>query len=129
MFPKEHRPNQSPENIQIISSLPLKYILIDAGKEILTALDTFEKEITSEEGKIILTAFKGFFNISVDMHAASEMMGKVKTFTETHKDVDSYLFSSYYKLCYTYYAAKGKYKLFYTSALQYLAYTQSQEIE
>lgn len=56
-------------------------------------------------------------------------MAKVKTFVESHKDVDSYLFSSYYRLCYTYYAAKGKYKLFYTSALQYLAYTQPQEIE
>lgn len=78
---------------------------------------------------MILAAFKGFFNTSVDMHAASEMMGKVKTFTETHKDVDSFLFSSYYKLCYTYYAAKRKYKLFYNSALQYLAYTQPEEIE
>lgn len=56
-------------------------------------------------------------------------MSKLKTYIETHKDVDSYIYSSYYRLCYSFYAAKGKYKQFYTSALQYLAYTQPQEIE
>jgi hypothetical protein len=58
-----------------------------------------------------------------------DLIGKIKIYTEKHKDVDSYLYSSYYRLSFTYYAAKLKYKLFYTSALQYLAYTQTQEIE
>ena len=57
------------------------------------------------------------------------MIAKVKEYIDSHKDVDSYIFSSYYRLCYTFYAAKRKFKLFYNSALQYLAYTQSQEIE
>jgi 26S proteasome regulatory subunit N9 len=53
----------------------------------------------------------------------------VKTYIESHKDVDTYVYSAYYKLSYTFYAAKRRYKLFYNSALQYLAYTQAQEIE
>jgi 26S proteasome regulatory subunit N9 len=95
----------------------------------LAFLDGFEKEASSDEIKMLIGAFQGFFSISGNIQKASEIMAKVKTFVESHKDVDSYLFSSYYRLCYTYYAAKGKYKLFYTSALQYLAYTQPQEIE
>lgn len=55
-------------------------------------------------------------------------MNKLKNYIETHKDVDSYIYSSYYRLCYGFYAAKGKYKQFYTSALQFLAYTQPQEL-
>ena len=56
-------------------------------------------------------------------------MTQVKTYIDTHKDVDTYIYSSYYKLAFTFYASKRKYKQFYTSALQYLAYTQAQEIE
>lgn len=78
---------------------------------------------------MLSASFRGLFSIPNDMEKASEMLTKVKTYIEGHKDVDGYLFSSYYRLSYSYYAAKGKYKLFYTSALQYLAYTQPQEIE
>lgn len=53
----------------------------------------------------------------------------MRTYIEGHKDVDTYIYSSYYKLAFTFYASKRKYKQFYTSALQYLAYTQAQEIE
>lgn len=53
----------------------------------------------------------------------------MKAYIESHKDVESYIYSSYYKLAFTFYASKRKYKQFYTSALQYLAYTQAQEIE
>ena len=73
----------------------------------------------------MILAFRGFFSIPSDLGTASEMMGKVKAYIEGHRDVDSYIFSAYYRLCYTYYAAKGKYKQFYTSALQFLAYTQA----
>ena len=91
-------------------------------------LDNFEKEATSEEIKILITAFKGFFMINTNLSVASELLAKVKSYIDSHKDVDSYIFSSYYRLCSTFYAAKGKYKLFYSSALQFLAYTQAQEI-
>lgn len=57
------------------------------------------------------------------------MIAKVKEYIDSHKDVDTYIYSSYYKLAFTFYAAKRRYKQFYTSALQYLAYTQAQEIE
>jgi 26S proteasome regulatory subunit N9 len=60
---------------------------------------------------------------------ASELLSQVKHYIDTQKDVDSYIYSSYYKLAFTFYASKRKYKQFYTSALQYLAYTQAQEIE
>lgn len=53
----------------------------------------------------------------------------MKTFVEGHKDVDNYIFSAYYLLSYTYYGCKGKYKQFYSSALQYLVYTNPEEIE
>lgn len=53
----------------------------------------------------------------------------MKAYIDSHKDVESYIYSSYYKLAFTFYASKRKYKQFYTSALQYLAYTQAQEIE
>jgi hypothetical protein len=74
----------------------------------------------------LVAAFRGFFSIKENPSVASEMINKVKAFTETHKDVDSYIYSAYYRLCYTFYASKGKYKLFYNAALQYLAYTQPQ---
>ena len=54
------------------------------------------------------------------------MITKVKTYIDNHKDVDSYIYSSYYKLTYTFYASKRKYKQFYNFALQYLAYTQAE---
>lgn len=76
-----------------------------------------------------MAAFRGFFSIKENISLASEMFHKVKDYIESHKDVDSYIYSAYYRLCYTFYASKGKYKLFYNSALQYLAYTQPQEIE
>lgn len=76
-----------------------------------------------------MVAFRGYYSIGSNMEAASELLGKVKAYTESHKDVDSYIYSSYYKLAFTFYAAKRKYKQFYSSALQYLAYTQAQEIE
>ena len=57
------------------------------------------------------------------------MISKVKEYIDSHKDVDTYIYSSYYKLAFTFYASKRRYKQFYTSALQYLAYTQTQEIE
>jgi hypothetical protein len=56
------------------------------------------------------------------------MISKVKEYIDSHKDVDTYIYSSYYKLALTFYASKRRYKQFYTSALQYLAYTQAQEI-
>lgn len=107
----------------------LKYIEYYVDSEILEFLDGFEKDASGEDVKILVGAFKGFFNIKNDMHAAFEWIEKVKAYIESHKDVDSYLSSSFYRLCYTFYATKGKYKLFYSSALQFLAYTQSQEIE
>jgi len=81
--------------------------------------------VATEETKILAAAFRGFFSIPSDLESASEMIGKVKAYTEGHKDVDSYIYSSYYRLTYTYYAAKRKYKQFYSSALQFLAYTQA----
>ena len=96
------------------------------GKERMQFLETFEKESSNEEIKIVVTAFRGYFTISNDLAKALELMGNVKTYIESHKDVDSYTYSSYYRLSYTYFASKGKYKLFYNSALQYLAYTKAQ---
>ena len=92
-------------------------------------LEGFEKDTSNEEIKIVLTAFRGFFSIANNLSVAFELIEKVKVYTESHKDVDSYVFSSYYRLCYTFYAAKRKYKHFYNSALQFLAYTKAQEIE
>ena len=78
---------------------------------------------------MLLNAFKGFFYIPNDLENASAMITKVKSYIEAQKDVETYVYSAYYRLCYTYYASKGKHKMFYISALQYLAYTQSQQIE
>ena len=92
-------------------------------------LNGFEKEASNQEVKILITSFKGFFSIGTSLSAAFEFIEQVKAYIDSHKDVDSYIFSSYYRLCYTFYAAKGKYKLFYNSTLQFLAYTQTEEIE
>ena len=75
---------------------------------------------------MLISAFRGFFSIKEKPSVASDTIAKVKTFIDSHKDVDSYIYSAYYRLCYTYYASKDKYKLFYNSALQFLAYTQPQ---
>ena len=56
-------------------------------------------------------------------------MSQVKAYIDSHKDVDSYIYSAFYRLSYSYAAAKGKFKQFYLAALQYLAYTHPQEIE
>jgi len=77
----------------------------------------------------LITAFKGYFSIPNNLQAASESINQVKAYIESHKDIDSYIYSSYYRLAYSYAAAKRKYKQFYISALQYLAYTQPEEIE
>jgi 26S proteasome regulatory subunit N9 len=74
-------------------------------------------------------AFRGFYSIPDHLESASQLLTQVKLYIDTHKDVETYIYSSYYKLAFTFYASKRKYKQFYTSALQYLAYTQSQEIE
>lgn len=101
----------------------------NAAPQILEFLDSFEKEFPNDDSKVLVSAFRGFFSIKENPSVASEVINKVKAFIESHKDVDSYIYSAYYRLCYTYYGFKGKYKLFYNSALQFLAYTQPQEIE
>jgi hypothetical protein len=78
---------------------------------------------------VLIAAFQGYFSIPTDLDTASQMIAKVKEYIDSHKDVDSYIYSSYYRLTYTFYAAKRKYKQFYNFALQYLAYTQAEEIE
>lgn len=89
-------------------------------------MEGFEKEASNEEIKIVVTAFRGFFSIANNLSKPLELMGVVKAYIDSHKDVDPYTYSSYYRLCYTYYAAKGKYRMFYNSALQFLAYTKAQ---
>jgi len=64
-----------------------------------------------------------------DTSGALEHLNKVKGYIEGRRDVNSYIYSSYYRLAYTLYAAKRKYKQFYLSALQFIAYTQAQEID
>jgi len=89
-------------------------------------LSTFEeKEASNDEIKILIVAFRGYYSINTNVEAASELLNRVKTYIDSHKDVDSYVYSSYYKLAFTFYASKLKYKQFYNSALQYLAYTQA----
>lgn len=88
--------------------------------------DFEQKEASTDETKTLILAFKGFYSIPEQLSSASELLTQVKTYIDTHKDVDTYIYSSYYKLAFTFYASKRKYKQFYTSALQYLAYTQAQ---
>jgi 26S proteasome regulatory subunit N9 len=47
---------------------------------------------------------------------------------EGNKDVEQYLYSSYYKLAMLYYKKKQKWRLFFTNALQHLAYTNEEEM-
>jgi hypothetical protein len=50
-------------------------------------------------------------------------METLKKQIEGNKDVEQYLYSTYYKLAYLYYKKNKKWRLFFTNALQHLAYT------
>ena len=98
-------------------------------KEALEHVGKLEAEVSGEDNKVLLWAFRGYFLLPEDTIGASEQLSKVKTFLEGKRDIDPYVHSCYYRLGYSLYAAKKRYKQFYLTALQFLAYTQPQEIE
>ena len=98
-------------------------------KEALECVAKLEEEMSGEESKVLLGTFRGLFLLPEDTVGASEQLGKVKVFLEGKRDIDSYIHSCYYRLVYSLYAAKKRFKQFYLTALQFLAYTQPHEIE
>ena len=57
-----------------------------------------------------------------------EWYHKIENFLSQRKDVDPFTFSVFYRFGMNYFLAKKKQKLFYNHALQYLAYTNAEEI-
>ena len=55
-------------------------------------------------------------------------MNKITKFLEQRKDVDSFVYSTFYRFGMSFYFAKNKHKAFYTAALQFIAYTPAEEI-
>jgi len=66
---------------------------------------------------------QGLVYVNLNFVLCSEIINKIDKTLAARKDVDPLVYSSYYEFCMSLYKSKSKYKSFYTSALQYLAYT------
>lgn len=64
----------------------------------------------------------------VDFDQCSDLIHKIEKTLSARKDVDPLVYSSFYEFCMAFYNKKLKYKNFYSSALQYLAYTPVEEM-
>jgi hypothetical protein len=62
------------------------------------------------------------------MELCTEWYHKIEKYLNQRKDVDPFTFSTFYRFSMNYFTAKQKQKLFYNSALQFLAYTPAEEI-
>ena len=67
--------------------------------------------------------------VDSDIPQCQEWLHKIENFLAHRRDVDPFVFSTFYRFCMNFYTAKRKQKLFYSNALQYLAYTSGSEIE
>jgi hypothetical protein len=61
--------------------------------------------------------------VSVNFNECSDLLHKIEKTLATRKDVDPLVYSVFYEFSMSFYRAKSKYRNFYLSALQYLAYT------
>jgi len=66
--------------------------------------------------------------VVVDFNQCSDLIHKIEKTLSARKDVDPLVYSAFYELCMAFYKTKSKYRNFYTSALQYLAYTPIEEM-
>lgn len=71
---------------------------------------------------------EGLALVDLDITKCLPIIEELKKQIEGKKDIEQYLYSTYYKLDFSYYRKKGKYRQFYTNALQYLAYTNDEEL-
>ena len=70
----------------------------------------------------------GIVYTDLDIGKCLPIMEALRKQIEGNKDVEQYLYSSYYKLAMLYYKKKQKWRLFFTNALQHLAYTNEEEM-
>jgi len=70
----------------------------------------------------------GIVYTDLDITKCLSILETLRKQIEGNKDVEQYLYSSYYKLAMLYYKKKQKWRLFFTNALQHLAYTNEEEM-
>lgn len=100
---------------------------LKADAEKLTILENLEKSgKVSDQSKSIVQAMKGIVYTEEDISKCLPIMNDLKKQIEGNKDVEQYLYSTYYKLAYLYYKKKQKWRNFFTNALQHLAYTNEE---
>jgi hypothetical protein len=66
--------------------------------------------------------------VVVDFNQCSDLIHKIQKTLSARKDVDPLVYSAFYEFSMAFYNQKLKYKHFYSSALQYLAYTPVEEM-
>lgn len=100
---------------------------VDAEKlEVLTTLDKSGK--VTEQSKLIVQAMMGIVYTDMDIGKCLPILEALRKQIEGNKDVEQYLYSTYYKLAMLYYKKKQKWRLFFTNALQHIAYTNEEEM-
>lgn len=69
------------------------------------------------------------YYVKEDLAKCLEFYQRIEKFLKERKDADPFTFSSFYRFAMNYFFEKKKEKSFYEHALQYIAYTPSEEIE
>ena len=104
--------------------------MIDLDERKIEFLQNFEeKEAFTEETKAVVQSLRGLVFVMEDIDKCSELINRISTFLSNRKDADSFVYSTFYNFGMHFYSAKGKHKLFYTNALQFIAYTPAEAIE
>lgn len=78
---------------------------------------------------MIVQALQGLVYVKLDFEKCSDLVHKIEDKLNRRKDVDPLVYSVFYDFCIAYYRNKNKFKLLYSSALQYLAYTPLSEMQ
>lgn len=95
-------------------------------EEAINFLENFEnKEAFTDESKVIAKALRAslYAKSKNNLDICSRFYHEIDQYLKEHKEVDTFVYSSFYRFSMMYFEEKKKQKLYYDYALQFLAYT------